>query len=82
MSLAHMWGLISGKPNSLYFMTRNLVLLSLAVATYFLSKRWSFVIEYGSVMVLTVCALSHVHTLYDPTFYKTDEERENNAIMS
>jgi hypothetical protein len=71
-----------GLENALYFMTRNVILQALAIATYFLSKRWNFVIEYMSVIMLSICALSNAHTLYSPTFYTTDEERENNAIIS
>jgi hypothetical protein len=76
------YNLFIGKENALYFVIRNLILQSVTVTAYFISKRWSFVIGYMSVIVFCIIAISNVHTLYSPTFYKTEKEREHHAITA
>jgi hypothetical protein len=52
------------------------------IAALILTKRWPWYIIVYSVFGFILLSISNVHTLYSPTFYKTETDKEANAITA
>jgi hypothetical protein len=81
-TILNSFNLLKEKKNASFFFTRNIIIQTINLITYCVTKRKpQYIILYAIIMFYLINC-SNAYTLYSPYFKMTDLERESSAVVS